>query len=75
MSPNEELADAIESLRVATEQRELARPGSREYEDALTAETLLKSLVLDLMRERNRAGVPKGASPWPSPSRSLGPQS
>jgi hypothetical protein len=75
MSANEELADAIESLRVATGQRELARPGSREYEDALTTETLLNSLVLDLVRERNRVGLPKGAASWPSPSKSPGRQS
>jgi hypothetical protein len=71
-NPNDELADAIESLRAATGQRELAMPGSREYEDALTTETLLNSLVLDLVRERNRTGAPKGAAPWPSIRRKPG---
>ena len=54
---HDELADALESLRIATAARQAAVPDSREYEDALTMEERLNGLVLGLVRERNRTPI------------------
>ena len=55
-NPSDELADAIELLRIATTAREHAISGTDEYEDALTTEMLLDDLVRELLWERNRPG-------------------
>ncbi len=65
-SRNDELADAIDRLRLATIEREDAIPGSQAHDDALANEELLNGFVLELVRQKNLRALGTGT---PSPSR------